>query len=309
MAALAAGGLAGSTRMQKSINRTIFNPTPSISLGILNKRSNGALNQYGKNWKKFDHYNTSLHLLVCGVLLLVPALSTCNTPGTADKAQYCVDNIADDPFGILLGRTQLNFLGYGSIAIFAQVLRDGRAQIPKSPYKTTLRRMNESWRTRHTAKILLLLLLLSGDVHLNPGPIFQQAQCLATTNDITPTQILSPVIELIQPASAPVLQPTPWAPVLPGGVCVDGVGTGAASGGRAVKVASHRLYGLEEARTGEQIHSAAVAGVNPPDSQEPTCAMEAAMLTRQQAPRGSAIDSALCHLAQTFPNSRMPWPT
>lgn len=237
---------------------------------------------------------------MCGILLLVPALSTCNTPGTAaNKLQYCVDNVADDSFGLLTGKTQLNFLGYGSVAIFAQVLKDGQAQILKPSCKTTLRRMNDSWCIRYTAKMLLLLILLSGDVHLNPGPIFQQVECLRTTKDFTPTQILSPVNDSLQPALTPltILQLT-WAPVPPGGV--DGVGAGAASGGRAVEVTSHRQDGLEEVRTGEQFHSTIVAGANPPDSQESTCAMEAARLTQQPAlyPGGSAANSELCHPTQ-----------
>ena len=299
MAAVAVSGLDGSTHVHKSTKYTVFNPIYQIFKAffwILSKLSHGILKWCGKNKRKHDHHNASLYLLVCGLLLLVPALSTCNTPVTvAVKAQHYVDDI-EDPFGILSGKTQLNFLGYGYTVVFARIVKDGRAQIFKPVYKTTIRRISNSWHTRLIAKTLLLLLLLSGDVHLNPGPISQQAG-YATLQNITQMQSLSPVTELLQPVITITIPQLTRASVLPGGVCIDGTAADAAHDGRIAGEDYHQQDCLEEAWMGEQTHSTIVTGINAPDCQESTGATE--LLTQRPTlrPGGSAVNTAPCHPA------------
>ena len=86
-------------------------------------------------------------------------------------------NTAEDPVGLLSEKLRINFCGPGYIAIFSFLLKDGRDFATGS--ERGARQGEVSWRT---AKIVFFLLLLSGDVHLNPGPTPQ----LATSDPVVP---------------------------------------------------------------------------------------------------------------------------
>lgn len=69
-----------------------------------------------------------------------------------------------DHFPSLNERPRLNFLGHGYLVVHSITRQKGHT--PTTPNKQNTRRKD----TCHVPSILLILILLSGDVQLNPGP-------------------------------------------------------------------------------------------------------------------------------------------
>lgn len=105
------------------------------------------------------------------------------------RQAHCCHYITDDPLGILSEKKKLNYFGFGYAAVLSWILRDSQAQVFKFVLKTT-----NKWSSSLSAvKILQLLLLLLGDVHLNPGSLFKSMDN-PVVQDIIPLQSEPPAV-------------------------------------------------------------------------------------------------------------------
>lgn len=96
-----------------------------------------------------------------------------------------------------------------------RIFNKDRAVVFKPAFKYAVGKRTKNFPS---AKLLLLLLLLSGDVHLNPGPVFQ--------SDSEPISVGDAVTIEFQP---PVTSTSPQVALTLDGVCLGGHGVRSAS--------------------------------------------------------------------------------
>ncbi len=226
-------GSAGSTHELKIPNNAVSNLLCLLLktlFWVFSKPLHWIIRRRSKDKGILEQSNIGLHLLTCSFLLLcllTPALFICNAPESLVAKAHHSHNITADPLGILTEKTQLNLFGSGYVTLFTRILKDGRAQVftpaRKSPTK---RKINPS----STRMILILLLLLSGDIHLNPGPLYH-SEGNPTVQNIIPLQSeTSAVITTNRPVPRSSTSTQLTLTLVPDGVCHGGDGKGAALG-------------------------------------------------------------------------------
>lgn len=194
-------GLGGSTNERKSGHIAAYTVSNQLTTGILKFWHNALYDIYKcflkqkRNCKhEYDNYHIAV-LATCCVLALMSVLFICDVP---TKAGENTNRAAadQDPFGNRGEKAKLYFFGFGYATIFSHTFAANEAQASKR-----LNQRNCMSKQKHAPprviKTLMLLLLLSGDVHLNPGPqhkfdvpqhIFEQQY---QANDLLPEVIVT----------------------------------------------------------------------------------------------------------------------
>jgi len=177
MAAAGVSGLGGSTHERKSGHTAAYIVPKQCAIGIFKFWHNAFLYYNNKCFLKqkrnckheYDNYTMAV-LTTCCILVLMSGLFICDVPTNAGKNTNRAATADQDPFGIWGEKAKLYFFGFGYATIFSHTSAVNEAPAPKR-----LNQRNRMSKQRHAPprviKTLILLLLLSGDVHLNPGPL------------------------------------------------------------------------------------------------------------------------------------------